>query len=97
MPQELRNPWFIALMQVFVFLVLLVWLLGCGGPMLFTKPDASDLDLKNDSYDCDQEWSRSGPGQAYAADPLGSLGYLATAGWDKQACMERKGWVRVHS
>lgn len=81
--------WWVGLLIVIAFS-------GCISPMLFTKPGASELDLKNDGYDCNQEWSHSGPGQAYAADPLGSLGYLATARWDIQACMERKGWVRTH-
>lgn len=78
---------------ILIFVILIVS--GCGGPMLFSKDGATETDLKNDGYDCRQQWNSSAQGIVYRQDPLAHLYELSESGNYVQACMERKGWSRA--
>lgn len=68
---------------------------GCGGPMIFAKPGAGEKELKQDHYDCQQQWESSSAAIAVRLDPINNVHALSQARGMMQACMERKGWTRT--
>jgi hypothetical protein len=76
-------------------MIVVVMLSACASPVQMEKVGATPLDMKNDQYDCRQQWDASAGAIAYRLDPLAHLNELHHAGEYMQACFERKGWSRV--
>lgn len=78
-----------------VILALMLLLSGCGGPMVFEKPGGDETALKNDHWDCQQQWESSSAGIAVRLDPINNVHAITQVRSWMQSCMERKGWKRT--
>jgi hypothetical protein len=66
-----------------VLIVSVVLVAGCAPPMQFTKPDATDEELRRDVYECRQQGLTAGSGNVFIARTQ-MIECMTVRGWTLQ-------------
>lgn len=81
-------------MRALFIIAVALSLYGCGGPTVFAKQGAGQVEFSQDKYDCEVLLGYRGhAGRTQPTDQLAD--FIVRGKAEMQACLERKGWQVV--